>query len=111
MTNAFITSLNQLASAHVAKMRDRHPHGVAQPGLLRLALGEDRFLAEMDIRRRWIGQNCKRRFWVDNLTGNGEVIGMRYRFENIPEAARLRVRFWPKRDRKTGNLLICRLGN
>lgn len=94
MTNAFIRSLNQLASAHAAKMRDRHPYGVAQPGLLRLALGEDRFLAEMDIRRRWIGQNCKRRFWVDDLTGNGGVIGKRYRFEDNREAARFRVRFW-----------------
>lgn len=111
MTNAFIRSLNQLASVHAAKMRDRHPYGVAQPGLLRLALGEDRFLAEMDIRRRWIGQNCKRRFWVDDLTENGDFIGKRYRFEDIHEAARFRLRFWPKRERQTGNLLICRLGN
>lgn len=111
MTHAFVTSLNQLASAHVAKMRDRHPYGVAQPGLLRLPLGEDCFLAEMDIRRRWVGQNCKRRFWVDDLTGNGEVIGRCYRFEDIHEAARFRVRFWPTRDRQTGNLMICRLGN
>lgn len=96
MTNAFIRSLNQLAATHAERSRDRHPHGVAQPGLLRVALGEDRFCAEIDIRRQWIGQNCKRRFWVDDLTANGEVVGKLYRFQDIHEAARFRVRFWPR---------------
>lgn len=96
MTRALIQSFNQLAAFHVARNRDQYPHGIAQPGLLRLHLGEDRFLAEMDIRRQWIERNCTRRFWVDDLAENGEAVGKLYRFEDIYEAARFRVRFWPR---------------
>ncbi len=93
MTNALIQSLNQLAADHVARNRETHPYGIAQPGLLRLALGEDRFLAETEIRRRWIRQNCKRGFWVDDLTANGEVTGKLYRFEDSYDAVWFRFVF------------------
>jgi hypothetical protein len=82
-----------VATATIAN-RLRHPHAVSQPGLLPLHLGYNRFHARLAERRRWIAQNCRSSFFVDDLLNDdARPIGKLYCFEDMHEAVWFRMRF------------------
>jgi hypothetical protein len=57
-------------------------------------LGDDKFLQRLDERRRWIAENCKRSFIIDDLDDDGgQTIGKLYRFADLYEAIHFRMRF------------------
>lgn len=73
--------------------RRTHPHTVRQRGLLRSRIDEDEFLTKLDERRRWLDENCRGSFWVDDLLEADEVTGKLYRFAEIHDADWFRYRF------------------
>lgn len=83
MTNTFKEKLRQLAADLKAERDLRHPYVVDQRGLTRLALGEERFRAVLDERRRWIEDNRSASFAFDVLPDGG---GREYRFESYCDA-------------------------
>ena len=68
----------------------KHPHQVEQHGLMWHALGDDRFRAELDERRRWIEQHRSASFAFGTLPdGAGRV----YFFADPDDAFHFKVRF------------------
>lgn len=94
MQPSFPQIVSRAVRAHTSANRQRHPHTVPQPGLMRLDLGEDVFLARLDERRHWLAQHCVGSFMFDDLKDqSGNVVGKLYRFEDADEAFWFRMRF------------------
>jgi hypothetical protein len=83
MINTFREKLRQLAADLKVEKDLRHPYVVDQRGLTRLVLGDERFRAELDARRRWIEGIRSASFAFDVLP---DGTGREYRFESYYDA-------------------------
>lgn len=67
---------------------------------MRLELGDDLFLAELEERRQWIDQNCSGSLMFDELPSG---TGREYRFADADEAFYFKMRFSPKLRPRAGH--------